>query len=644
MRIFPAMKRLLFLYFVFMVLSSCVKTTPSDQTRNASDFHMHLRLWPAHHNDTQLGHDLIAALKEYPDLWDDAWLCMETSTISTEAHLASAQNMSRMAEQLRAVGVEPSIQGISLGHGDSFDQQSSDFNPTQWSATTGLWGEECLSTHCPRQEEFLEYISSTYEEYAKRFSPRVVWIDDDLRSTNHPPARAICMCEECIAEFNETYGGNWTQASLIKALDSSPVNTLLRQQWIEFSQQSLAMVAGAIARGVHRGSPTSKVGLQHAGFHRELLEGKDWNKIFDTIEAITGQAPTSRPGHGVYNDHAPREMIGKAYDIARQVRRLNPNITEIACEIEGYQHWATGKSPHGICVESMLYMAAGVTQLSYAIICSATEPMQWYADNYFKALSRWRGVFEEYASFNQGSALGGLDPYISADMVLRDASNREWITSGNAGDVATAIAPLGIPYAPEAKNAVGYVLDAPAVRGMTRDELEMLISNGRLIFDQAAWREVTKQGLDATLTAVDNIAGVGSAKCYTTPAGSRIAVIAAYTQNISNAERLAMLRAMDWATHNHLPVIMESMAQAVVMPRVDSENRLRSVLLLNCSISEQMAPTTLRLRGCGDEPHFVWHTVDKSAKLLKAKRDGEDWIVDVPPLQGWYVGWLSVEE
>lgn len=637
------MKKYLFLVVASVALWSCADPSSSEATD--SNFRMHLRLWPAHHNDTELGEQLLDALQEYRGLWDDAWLCMETNTIAMDTHRPSAQAMGNMAKQLREVGVEPSIQGISLGHGDSFDQQSSAFNPVEWSATTGLWDEECLSTHCPRQEAFLEYISNVYEEYARNCQPRVVWIDDDLRLTNHPPARAICSCEECIAEFNRTYGGNWTQATLIAALDSSPSASTLRQQWIEFSQQSLAMVAAAIARGVHRGSPTSKVGLQHAGFHRELLEGRDWNKIFDTLEAVTGQIPTSRPGHGVYNDHAPREMIGKAYDIARQVRRLNPNITDIACEIEGYQHWATGKSPHGICVESMLYMAAGATQLSYAVICSAAEPMQWYADNYFRALNRWRGVFKEYADFNQGTMLGGLDPYISADMVLRNAPNRGWITSGSAGDVATSIAPLGIPYAPETLNPVGYVLDAPSVEGMPLDELEGLIATGGVIFDQAAWAIVLSRGLAENLTPTEATEEVGNAKCYISRTGGRNAVIPAYSQNISNAERLALLRAMDWATGERLPVIMESMAQAVVMPRVDSENNLYSVLLLNCSISEQMSATTLRLRGCDteDEPRFMWHTVGEHAKKLKAVREGKDWIVDVPPLQGWYVGWLSVE-
>jgi hypothetical protein len=36
---------------------------------------MHLRLWPAHHNDHELRDELMDALAQYEGLFDDAWLC-----------------------------------------------------------------------------------------------------------------------------------------------------------------------------------------------------------------------------------------------------------------------------------------------------------------------------------------------------------------------------------------------------------------------------------------------------------------------------------------------------------------------------------------------------------------------------------------
>ena len=98
-------------------------------------------------------------------------------------------------------------------------------------------------------------------------------------------------------------------------------------------------------------------------------------------------------------------MIEKGYDIA-PVHRLNPNIQEIACEIEGYMHWAT-ENHRTACASNRCSTWRQVVPNSYAIICSAVEPMEWYADNYFKALARWRKMYEEYAAWRH--SIGGVD-------------------------------------------------------------------------------------------------------------------------------------------------------------------------------------------------------------------------------------------
>ena len=119
-------------------------------------------------------------------------------------------------------------------------------------------------------------------------------------------------------------------------------------------------------------------------------------------------------------------------------------------------------------------------------------------------------------------------------------------------------------------------------------------------------------------------------------------MIPKYSTSISNAERLELIGAIDWASKNRLPVIMESMAQAVVVPRVDSTGALRSVAVLNTTISKQPA-TTLRLRGCEDAKRFMWHSVGRRAQKLSYKCDGDDIIVTIPEQEAWFMGWLSVE-
>ena len=636
------MKRLLFLCSLLLVLSSCVKTSHPDPSEDASDFGMVLRLWPEHHNNEQLRDDLVEALKKYSGTFNEVWFCQEFETLSMETHRQSAERMAVANKMLRDIGISTSIQGICIGHGDDFESGADELRPTKWTTIVDAFGRRTQMSHCPRQPEFLKYMSDMYATYAEVCQPRVSWIDDDLRITHHSPARMLCFCDTCIGEFNKQYGGEWTRESLVAAMDANADGGALRKQWIEFSQHSLALVAEAVAEGVHNVSPNSKVGIQQVNFHRELLEGRDWNKSYAAIERVTGKDAASRPGNGFYDDDNPFGMLDKAYDMARQIRRLSPSVKEIVAEVEGYRHYATGKSPHGLCVESMLYLSMGVSQLSYAIICSASEPMEWYADNYFAHLQRWRSMYEEYAAFNRGTEPGGANPYISPDHVTINAPGMGWLTT-NAGDVATNLGRLGVPICPDGNYPSALLIDGPAASGIPDDEALRLLASGSVVFDHAAWNVAVASGWDKALKRIDvPEVTLEGAVCYEGAEGGRIVVIPGFSFSIPNAERVAITEAIDWASRNTMPVVMESMAQAVVVPRISVDGSLRSVAVLNTTISEQPA-TTLRLRGCKDATRFVWHSVGERGKKLQYERDGDDVIVTIPPQQGWYMGWLAVE-
>ena len=636
------MRRFLFLSLILFMVGGCAKSEHPDPANDASGFGMILRLWPEHHNDEQLRDDLVAALKKYSGTFNEVWFCQEFETLSMETHRKSAAKMAIANQKLRDIGVTTSIQGICIGHGDDFESGADELRPTKWTTIVDAFGNRTQMSHCPRQTEFLKYMSDMYATYAEVCQPRVSWIDDDLRITHHSPARMLCFCDTCIGEFNKQYGGQWTRESLVAAMDANADGGALRKQWIEFSQHSLALVAEAVAEGVHKVSPNSKVGIQQVNFHRELLEGRDWNKSYAAIERVTGKNATSRPGNGFYDDDNPFGMLDKAYDMARQIRRLSPSVKEIVAEVEGYRHYATGKSPHGLCVESMLYLAMGVTQLSYAIICSASEPMEWYADNYFAHLQRWRSMYEEYAAFNRGTEPGGANPYISPDHVTINAPGMGWLTT-NAGDVATNLGRLGVPLCPDGNYPSVLLIDGPAASGIPDEEALRLLASGSVVFDHAAWNVAVASGWDKALKRIDvPEVTLEDAVCYEGAEGGRIVVIPGFSFSIPNAERVAITEAIDWASKNTLPVVMESMAQAVVVPRISADGSLRSVAVLNTTISEQPA-TTLRLRGCKDAKCFVWHSVGERGKKLRYERDGDDVIVTIPPQQGWYMGWLAVE-
>lgn len=226
------------------------------------------------------------------------------------------------------------------------------------------------------------------------------------RVTYHAPARQLCFCDTCLNLFNRQHGEHWTRETLVEALDRNEGEGRLRRQWISFCQQSLAEVARTVARAVHEVSPGTRMGLQHANFHRELHGRTGLEPDARRAGGRDRTGPGFRPGNGFYDDHAPRGMLLKGYDMARQIRRLKPSVREIAAEVEGYRHRATGKSPHGLCVESMFYLNMGATQL-------VRDHLRRFgadavADNYFKSLSAWRPFYEQYVAFNRGTEPGGI--------------------------------------------------------------------------------------------------------------------------------------------------------------------------------------------------------------------------------------------
>ena len=635
-----------FSMLLIILFSSCLERQQNEDVHE-SDFKMILRLWPAHHNDTVLRNELLLALQKYSGTFDEVWFCMEFETLSMENHRKSAKAMAEACREMRRIGVTPSIQGISIGHDDAFESGSDELIPNKWSTAIGYNGAKARTIHCPRQPEFINYLEETYALYAELCQPGAVFIDDDLRITHHSPVHSLCFCETCLDLFNKEHDYHWNREMLVEALEQNYQDGELRKQWISFSQESLAGVTRAIARGVHRVSPRTQIGIQQANFHRQLLEGGDWNPSYNSIVEETGMSPASRPGNGFYNDHSPREMLVKAYDMARQIRRLNDDINDISAEIEGYRHMATGKSPHGLCVESLLYLSMGCTQLSYAIICSAEEPMQWYADNYFKQLSEWRSLCKEYSDFNKDTEPGGIDPYISPNYVLRNRKEGDpffgWTTTGS-GDLALSLATLGIPFSPDATQPIAISLDAEGVTGLQTKEAEELFRTKGILLNESAWEIAKSRQIDTLLTLASIPDGLKEVRCYTSSSGGRVAVIPEYNAFVNNERRINLIRITDWVTRNKMPVIVETMAQAVVIPRVGPGNTLRSVCFLNCSISEQ-PETQLRLRGCDPDQRqsFIWKRAGEKDVNLRPEYDGKDILIRIPPLEGWNIGWLAIK-
>ncbi len=636
-----------------------------EKCADAHSYKSIIRLWPVHHTDSTTLNQMVEAFRKYPGACDEVWFCVPFGSFDLEHHRQQARMMARAADKMRTVGVQPSIQSIVLGH----PEPAGDTSPIviEWPPIMSIGGVSARNQSCPRQPKYLQRIAEIQAIYAEAVQPPAYMLDDDLRITAHAPADAICFCDTCMAQFNAQHGYNFTRETLGHALVSNEGGGEIRRRWIAFSHESLAGVARAFARDVHKVSPRTQMGLQHANYHSNLMECHDWNKIFTAMEEETGIVPASRPGHGFYNDAAPRGMMEKGYAIARQISRLNPNITDISPEVEGYLHKATGKSAQGICTETLFYLALGGTQMSYAIVCSAQEPVEWYAETYFKFLNRYKKNFCEYVAFNEGTQPGGLDSYISPNHVLRNVQPGEgpwnWTTTASGSYIAE-LATIGFPFAPGGDYTCATYVDGAGVMGIPLEELKQMLRERNFFIDSHAWHVIQNRGTGEKFTAVplpeelksastdtdDGLLSLGATssgivpQCFETSTGTRIAVVPSFTTDLNNADRQHLLRIADWASKGQMPVMMDLPALGTVVPRVTPDGTLRSVAYLNCTISEQ-DNVTLRLRHSprAAQTKATWKMADHKDIPLKTEWKNNELHITLPPVPGWHIGWIALE-
>jgi len=386
----------------------------------------------------------------------------------------------------------------------------------------------------------------------------------------------------------------------------------------------------------------------------------------------------------VFDDHAPRDLVGSALLFA-------------ACHgpcgvatLDNRRHCASGKTAHGLCVESMLYLAYGASGLEYDLLGYVPEPMTWYASTYLSELTLWRPFFQAYVRFNAETKIGGILPFCG--------KGGQPELSGTLR-AANALAPVGLPLCPGSPWPVCYILNAEAVESMSAVDIQRVLSGGVLL-DGGAVAKLQARGYGAAmqLTAqtrepdvcevftddelnlnrvgyewhpevskgeafalcpsneaarvvgryqrADGKAAEAASVLTETPGGARIAAFgfAGFSSEVSSARRRQLLLAADWVAQGRLPVFVETVSQAVVVPRVTMAGDLRSVTVLNATIDVQQ-PITMRLRGCqGGLETAEWVTAKEKPVTVSLRWEGKDALVTLPAIGPWQIGWLRLAD
>ncbi len=337
------------------------------------------------------------AIAANPGCCDEIWFSTGVGAPPLEWHRQRAEIIAKAVKDVKAAGIAPSLQfQATIGHGDSFVTAEMCAMKT-WTGWTDWKGLEDRFCNCPRQTAFLQYLRDVSAIYA-RLGFSALWIDDDLRIAYHKPAdsrgrRSGCFCATCIAAFNAETGGNWTRDTLAAAVET---NDEVHARWREFSIQSIALVAKAIAEVFASVSPDTMMALQSASG----TEADDQvAEVLKELHETTGRPVGCRPGGSFYYDDNPNIVVQKSINAAALRGRIgDPAYIKVwTPEIESWPRTYYSRSSQGVLAEGFAALMYGFNSVSFFVSNSAMDPPSLYAEAMWKPLAEASSVLRGYA-------------------------------------------------------------------------------------------------------------------------------------------------------------------------------------------------------------------------------------------------------
>lgn len=392
-----------------LAMNSCGSDKKSPDT--SDDSIMLLRLCATNTESDERWEGIFNAIKENPGCCDEVWFSTSMSYPSLEWHREKAERMKKGAEQLRAIGIIPSLQiQMTIGHGDHFAVgKESMYVGKTWTGWTGSTGVEDKYCSCPRQPEFLDYFRQMTHYYAQ-MKPCCIWIDDDLRMDNHLPASRGsyigCWCETCIAAFNAEYQTDWTRETLAKAMSE---NNELQAIWRQFSLNSIMEVVRCITEEAMKVSPDTKMALQNTQSEEALMLVPS---LLKTLHELSGKPVGYRSGGGDYYDlNDTHNQIVKSMQSSRFIREMgNPDYVEKWCpEVESFPRVYGSRTAQSALVEGFTALAYGHNAISMFVLAGDQDDPSVYSYAILKPLAAAAPMLKSYAKANEGTEPVGYE-------------------------------------------------------------------------------------------------------------------------------------------------------------------------------------------------------------------------------------------
>ena len=567
---------------------------------------------------THFDHDyidqLIAAIGEAGNCFDEVWLATSYGVPSLSRCKKEAEDMAWAAERFRKAGISASMQlSRTVGHSaGALVTYGGEGVRSDFGLITSIDGASANGIFCWNSPAFRAYVYEQMKIYAA-FGPEIVWVDDDIRLRLLGRSQALCFCDECIRLFNERYGYRYDRISL----KNDFLNDLsVREKYIQFQTDTLADFAGVISEAIHEVSPDTIMALQNGG--NTMLAINAQRACLDRMYEVTGKAPAFRAGGGFYNDHQPKDMFVKAMIINYMNARLPEYVKARSCEIENLPFTAYGKSPECTCIEAAVYLAYGCNEASVTLMRDY-EPLEWHM-RMFRKISQYRPFFEAYEKHNTGTVNGGIVVYqpIRSNYIVPNQDGYPFWNDTCIWEIADKLR-WGIPFSTSVKGNA-YYLTAKAFDFLNEEDMEFLADK----------TVIAEPGFLQKIQASKYAKSFADIKCVTCERFSG----AFNGVDISYEHREALRSAIDKTADKPLPAYVASPEQMMIVPRVNEKEETVSVFLLNVSMTDTEAYEVVIANPANTE-QVTLIDPDREAVCLPLEKRGDSYVVKLPELRSW---------
>ena len=205
----------------------------------------------------------------------------------------------------------------------------------------GSRGERAQAVVCPLCENWRAYYKRLVSYYIETLQPRIFWIEDDFRLSNHEPVSFGCFCDEHMKLYNEHLGVNYDRETFVKKIFE---NENERKAYLDVARATMLDTFSDIINSTATVAGDTAFGLMTGGTGRS--EARSYSKLFSVLEENGLKKGYNRICLCSYRQRGMQEYAWSINASSMQVRALTGNNAFCVSEMENFPHSMYTKSAH----------------------------------------------------------------------------------------------------------------------------------------------------------------------------------------------------------------------------------------------------------------------------------------------------------